>query len=270
MAVRIRLRSRPTIEIDVGNLSENALREVSPAEWARLPIRHGSTDICAGELFDIEGNLEDGKIIWSGIDARVHQLGKQNDSATMIVEGSVGDRLGAGMTGGRITVHGNVGALVGSQMTGGMIEVHGDAGNFAGAAENPNRRGQAGGTLVIRGSAGHHAGYRMRRGLMVIAENAADMAGAAMLAGTVAIGGACGADLGIGMRRGTLALFSPASLNLFHFARACQATPLAARLVLEKLHTLDMPTERISAAATVFNGDLLEGGRGEVWQFSSL
>lgn len=124
-----------------------------------------------------------------------------------------------------------------------------------------------GGEILIDGDAGNELGHSMRRGLVAVAGNAGDLVGFNMLAGTVLVLGDAGIRHGAGMRRGTLALLgqhAPPILPTFRYA--CRYRPEIMLLLLRHLQQagFSVPAERIAARYELYNGDLLEGGRGEL------
>jgi formylmethanofuran dehydrogenase subunit C len=152
-------------------------------------------------------------------------------------------------------------------MRGGKIVVRGNAGHLVGSAYRGSARGMAGGTLLVHGNVGNEIGCRMRRGLLAVAGQAGDMIGFNMGAGSIFVYGECGARHGAGMRRGTIGLFGnhPAPL-LPTFRRACQGRFEFLALLDRGLrrHEFPAPREVGHMKATLFSGDLLEGGRGEI------
>jgi formylmethanofuran dehydrogenase subunit C len=152
-------------------------------------------------------------------------------------------------------------------MRGGLIRVRGRAGHLVGAAYRGSPRGMTGGTILIHGDVGNEIGHSMRRGLLAAGGRAADLVGFNMLAGTILVFGECGIRHGAGMRRGTLGFFGPTPPPLLpSFRRACRYRPEALGLVLRHLLRLGFPVPEDLPAADVelYNGDLLEGGRGEL------
>jgi len=83
----------------------------------------------------------------------------------------------------------------------------------------------------------------------------------------VFIFGEAGIRHGAGMRRGSLGLFGAKSPRLLpSFRYACRYRPVVLPLMFRQLrqYGFHVPDELESALFDLYNGDLLEGGRGEV------
>ena len=106
----------------------------------------------------------------------------------------------------------------------------------------------------------------MRRGLIAIGGNLGDLAGFNMLAGTVLVFGESGIRHGAGMRRGTLAFCGPAPEVLPSFRRACRFQPAALQLIFRQLQRdgFQVADACLRDSYDLYNGDLIEGGRGEM------
>src|SRR5690606_31098863 len=142
----------------------------------------------------------------------------------------------------------------------------GNVADHAGGAYIGSKVGMRGGTLLIRGNAGTHAAGGMRRGWVVVEGDCGAWAGYRMRAGTFMVLGSCGPRPGAGMRRGTIALMGSAPELLPTFRYACHYRPAALSIVLGDLATLEVPGAlELPREVALYNGDLLEGGRGEVW-----
>jgi formylmethanofuran dehydrogenase subunit C len=123
-----------------------------------------------------------------------------------------------------------------------------------------------GGTILIHGQVGNEVGHTMRRGLIAVGA-AGDLAGFNMLAGTIMIFGPSGIRHGAGMRRGTLALLGGEPPPLLpSFRRACRYRPEVMALLLRHLKRLEFPVpdDLLRTEFDLYNGDLIEGGRGEL------
>ena len=121
---------------------------------------------------------------------------------------------------------------------------------------------------VFVGNAGSEVSHLMRRGWIAVGGACGDWAGYAMLAGSLFVIGPCGTRPGAGMRRGTIALFgspSPELLPTFRFA--CRYGSPALQLMARQLAAWGFPRDQALDASDVdlFQGDFLEGGRGEIW-----
>jgi formylmethanofuran dehydrogenase subunit C len=247
-------------------VTPDAVRDKPLAEIEKTPIYHGNTQVPLAEFFAVSGDAADGQMEWEGDLSGVHWIGAGMTGGRLHVVGNAGRHLGSEMGGGEILVDGDAGDWVGGEMHGGLIHVRGRAGHLVGAAYRGSARGMTGGTILVQGAVGNEIGHTMRRGLLAVGA-AGDLAGFNMLAGTVLVFGASGIRHGAGMRRGTLAFLGherPPILPSFRFA--CRYRPEVLTLVLRHLQSLGFPVSADVAAARVdlFNGDLIEGGRGEL------
>ena len=69
------------------------------------------------------------------------------------------------------------------------------------------------------------------------------------------------------MKRGTIAFFGRESVPILpSFRLACQYRPEALTLLLRHLRSLGfpLPEDTLAASYDLYNGDLIEGGRGEL------
>ena len=89
-----------------------------------------------------------------------------------------------------------------------------------------------------------------------------------MIAGTILVFGSCGSCAGAEMRRGTIGMFGPESPRLLPtFRRAGRFRPLFLRLIERELRRLGFPFPQglSEGDQTLYHGDLLSLGKGEVW-----
>ena len=266
MTLKLSYIAPSSVPVEVEGITPDTVRGKSLAEIEKLEIYHGNRKLPLAELFAVSGDPSDGNMEWEGDLSGVHWIGAKLASGVMHVAGNAGRHVGSEMTGGEIHVAGDAGDWVGGEMHGGLIHVRGSAGNLVGAAYRGSARGMTGGTLLIDGDAGHELGHSMRRGLLAVGGTAGDLAGFNMLAGTILLFGPCGIRHGAGMRRGTLGFFGPAPPLLPSFRHACRFRPEALTLLYRKLrsHGFRVPDELVHASYDLYNGDLIEGGRGEI------
>jgi formylmethanofuran dehydrogenase subunit C len=249
-------------------VTPNRLRERSLAEIERLEIMQGNRRVPLGELFGVSGDPSDGRIDLEGELSGVHEIGRGMDGGEIHVHGPAGRHVGGEMTGGTIRVEGDAGDWVGCEMKGGLLRVEGSAGHHVGGAYPGSRRGMTDGTILIGANAGDHAGASMRRGMVVIGGSCGAAAGFDMIAGTILVFGTCGVHPGAGMRRGTLGLFGPVPPRLLPtFRRTDRFRPLFLRLIARELERLGFPTHLglSDEELTLYHGDLVALGKGEVW-----
>ncbi|MCA9104202.1 MAG: formylmethanofuran dehydrogenase subunit C [Planctomycetales bacterium] len=266
MPVEFQARPWSRIPIEAAGLLPERFVDASLDTLRAHRIFVGNRTVALSELFEIEGNTADSHWVFAGDLSSVQHLGEGMTSGTIIVHGDIGRHVGGSMRGGRMEIKGSAGDFAGAELRGGTLLIRGDAGHHTGGAYRGSPRGMTGGQLIVAGSAGNEVGRRMRRGLIAVGGNVGDLAGASMRAGTLVTGGSWGARAGAGMIRGTLLAWQPPREPLLPtFRHACRYTPPFLPVLMRGLsqHGLSFPTHRPSAFE-LWNGDLLEGGRGEL------
>jgi formylmethanofuran dehydrogenase subunit C len=257
-----------SLPVDLEGITPDRLRDKSHSEIGRIAVFHGNRRVPLGELFRLSGDSADGRIVLEGDLGGVHHLGASMSGGEIVALGDVGRHVGAGMTGGVINVAGGAGDWVGAEMKGGVIHVGGSAGDHAGAAYPGSKRGMTEGVILIDGAAGDGVGRSMRRGLMAIGGPCGVNTGFGMIAGTILLFGACGGTIGAEMRRGTIGLLGPEPPRLLPtFRRAGRFRPLFLGLIDRELQRLGFSHGRGMSGSelTLYHGDLLSLGKGEVW-----
>ena len=262
--------------IDGLALRPDTLGLMGREELAATPLRIGRTQVALNELFEIEGMP--GEILTLRNTPALDALGALMQRGTLVIDGDVGDDLGASMSGG-------------------LIHVIGSAGHRVGGPHPTSRRGMTGGEILIDGDAGDHAGYLMRRGLIAIGGATGRSPGYRMIAGTIVLGREPGDHPGLEMQRGSIVCLdeSAKALDYRHLVEGntIDATAMPAMLmVLRRLRALGwpMPTkaaasgsesqaagplprgERAGVAAgrwRLHSGDVFELNKGEVLQWVS-
>lgn len=266
MTLRLVLKSRSSVPVEVEGVTPDVVRDKPLAEIEQLAIFHGNTTVPLAEFFDVSGDSADGRMEWEGDLTGVHWIGAGMNAGWLHIAGNAGRHLGSEMMGGEIHVDGDAGDWVGGEMHGGLIHVRGRAGHLIGAAYRGSARGMTGGTILVHGEVGNEIGHSMRRGLLAVG-SAGDLAGFNMLAGTILVFGAAGIRHGAGMRRGTIAFLGGESFPLLpSFRFACHYSPEAMTLLLRHVRSLGFPMsdDTLAAGFDLYNGDLIEGGRGEL------
>jgi formylmethanofuran dehydrogenase subunit C len=267
MPLRFTLRSRSAVPLEVEGITPDSVRGKSLAQIEQLDIFQGNVKLPLAEFFAVSGDPADELHDWEGDLAGVHWIGTKMAAGRIVVHGNAGRHVGSEMTGGEIHVLGDASDWVGGEMHGGLIHVRGRAGHLVGSAYRGSAKGMTRGTILIGGEAGNEIGHSMRRGLIAIGGNIGDLAGMNMLAGSIFIFGTSGIRHGAGMKRGTLAFLGPSAPPLLPtFRRACRYRPEALRLVFRELQRREfaVPGELFICEYDLYNGDFLEGGRGEV------
>ncbi len=265
-ALVLTLRSRPSQRIDLSPLTAEPLTGRSSSDIAALALPSGNRTIKLGDLFEVKGTPGAEIEIRNSCD-QLDRIGTGITDGRMVVQGDAGAFLGARMAGGTIVVNGSTGAWTGSGMTAGLIHVSSNAGDFLGGALPGDHQGMKGGTVVVSGNAGDRAGDRMRRGTILIEGNTGDYIASRMVAGTIAVWGTVGQFPGLAMRRGTLLLRQGPSGLLPTFAD-CGQYPLNFLTLLAKAWRglpgkfAGLPDSGFTVRR--FMGDRANGGKGEI------
>ncbi|MET7242602.1 formylmethanofuran dehydrogenase subunit C [Methylobacterium sp. EM32] len=256
------LREPPPERLDLAGITPAALAGLSEAEAARLPVGTSRRGLTLGDCFALHlDGSEELRIL--GASDRLDRVGAGLSLGRIVVEGDVGQRLGAGMTGGTLTVTGSAGPFAGTAATGGTIRIAGDAADSAGGAVHGAACGLDGATLVIGGCAGDRLGDRMRSGL-IVAKRAGVHAGARMIAGTI-VADALGDHPGYGMRRGTLVAARHGVL-LPTFVETGRQDLVVLRLLAKSLEAVaPEAASLLRAPLRRYGGDLATLGKGELF-----
>lgn len=272
MALTLRWSNATTFPVHAESLRPERFAAIDPTDVPRFRIPVGNSTAELGELFAINGAIDDGHLILEGSMPSLGWIGRGMTAGRLTVRGDVGPGLGATMTGGTLDVTGNVGPAAGAGMRGGVLSITGNAGDQLGAAEPGARLGMRGGVILVNGHVGDDAGLAMRRGVIAVSGRAGEGLGRAMIAGSVVVFGQAGKTTGTGMKRGTIALFDETPAEpAFPFRHACRYRPPVMTILLRSLqrHGLAVPSSAFVGAFERYNGDLLEGGRGELLVWSA-
>ncbi|OJW06355.1 MAG: formylmethanofuran dehydrogenase subunit C [Planctomycetales bacterium 71-10] len=270
MSLTLRRRASTGMPVDGSPIRPETFRGRPSSDAARIPLRIGDGTAELGELFDVEGDAADGRLVVEGDLADVSAIGRGMSSGTLIVRGDVGHRFAAEMSGGVADLDGSCRDWAGAEMSGGLLRIRGSAGDGLAAAFPGSRRGMREGVVLVGGDAGADVGLMMRRGLIAVRGSVGPLLGRAMIAGTIFACGAVGASPGVGMKRGTLVLpgldgdpsallpptFAPAGGFIFPYLKLYQD--------LLASHGFVLPSEVSSARFDRYNGDLAGGGQGEI------
>lgn len=200
---RLRLRSAPTLRVDLRGITPAALAGLDAAAVGHLPVGYGHAMVPLAEFFEVRANADDALVLEGDL-SRVDRIGWQMDGGRLVVEGSAGDQAGGCMRAGELHIKGRAGVLLGCEMAGGTLVVEGDAGDFGASTLPGSMDGMRGGTMVVKGRVGSRFGDRMRRGTVVVFGDAGDFFASRLVAGTLLLGGRAGAHAGYAMRRGSL------------------------------------------------------------------
>jgi formylmethanofuran dehydrogenase subunit C len=259
------------LAIELGGIVPDRLADRPLEEIARSTVLADGRPAELGQLFRVGGSCADGRIECVGDFSRVHRVAAGMAWGEILVRGSVGRHAGEGMAGGRLDVEGDAGDWLAAEMTGGTVQVGGRAGDNVAAALPGSEAGMRGGLVVIAGDAGHLAAARMRRGLLAIGGSCGEAAAFELRAGTVLVAGDVGRRSGMGMRRGSLVAGGPAPEVPPTFRRGAAWAPTFLQLLAGRLRQLGFgPAGRdgggfLAGIWQQWHGDLLTGGRGEIF-----
>jgi formylmethanofuran dehydrogenase subunit C len=258
------LREPPAAPVDAEGLRPDALAQLRRADIERVELFHGNRATPLGELFTVSGDGEPDVRVEGDL-ARVTRLGAAMTGGRLTIAGSAAAHAGAGMRDGELVVEGDAGDWAGAEMRGGRIVVRGSAGRRLGGAYPGSRAGMRGGEILVHGDAGEEAGAGLRRGLVAVAGRCAAGAGLSALAGTIVALGGLGPHPGAGVRRASLVTMTAATL-LDSYSFACLYRPPFVGLCLRRLRALGLPVEdaHIEGRYARWSGDTLELGRGEI------
>ena len=213
-------------------LTPAGLKDLKAKEIEALVVGTTRHKLTVGDLFKVKGK-DAASLRFAGTDARCDKIGGGLTEGKIVVDGDVGAYLGAGMKGGKIEVKGNAGVLAAATMTGGAIAINGDAGE------------------------------RMRRGLVIVYGDAGDYAGGRMVAGTILIKHRVGRFAGYGLRRGSLILLNEPK-ELPPTFGDCGVMEFDYLKVLEHWLRESGKTISLSGRARRLMGDMSVLGKGEV------
>lgn len=258
---------RDCLAVDLSGVVPDQLSDRPAFKVAGQPIRADSRVWALGDLFTVTGCCDDGRIEIRGDTSRVHRVAAGMQSGDVHVDGDVGRHAGEQMSGGRLTIHGSAGDWLAGGMRGGVVHVLGSAGDNTAAALPRHDRGVNGGTVLIEGSAGRLAGARMRRGLLAIGGDCGEAAGYELWAGTILVAGNLGPRAGAGMRRGSVIALGPPPAMWPAFSRGSVWQPPILPMLLSWAvrHGWQSPAANASGPWQQWHGDLLTGGRGELF-----
>ena len=260
------LHTQPDVPLELDGVTPDRLLKLAAAAIARLPVANGNRTVELGEFFAVAGDAADGDLRVVGDCRRVKLIGSGMTAGRLTVEGDAGWHAGAKMTGGTLTIDGDAADWLGAEMSGGAIAVRGHAGHQCGAAYRGSRHGMRGGTIVVHKTCGDEAGLLLRRGLIAVAGAVGQAAGASMVAGTLVALGGVGRDCGTGMKRGTIVVGGPEPALPPGVRFSCEFAPAYLGVLAKELAEVGLSWPGLATAtARCYRGDLLHGGRGEVW-----
>jgi formylmethanofuran dehydrogenase subunit C len=245
-AITLTLRAPLEDVLEFDGIHPERVAGLTEKEIAAMPVWLGGREVQLGALFSVQGE-------------RAMHIRMKGDLARV-------NRLGAGMSGGRIDVIGDVGDEAGMGMTGGVLHVSGKAGDRLCAATPGASKGMAGGEAIVLGAAGREAGARARRGLIVIGGDAGAHTARDIIAGTVVVFGRTGDMPGLRSKRGSIVAVGGIDVPST-YRYACTYEPTFVRLLLlylRRAYQLSIPDEVVASQYRRFCGDAGDPGKGEI------
>jgi len=265
---QLTLRSTPALRLDLRGVLPSTLAALSAAEVEKLPVQHGAVLAPLAEWFDVKALGGDSLLQIVGDAHRVDRIGWGMTEGRIEVDGDAGHYLGGTMTGGTLHVSGGTGDFAACEMAGGTLQVDGDIGDFGAGAQAGSMDGMRGGTFTIGGNAGARFGDRMRRGTAIIGGDAGDFLASRLVAGTIVLGGRTGVHPAYGMRRGTLLALAGAASGIRPsptFVASPVETPVFWQLLARDLETFGGACAGLrKRRCERWLGDVAVDGRGEV------
>jgi formylmethanofuran dehydrogenase subunit C len=264
----LKVQSRTPIDLE-GIVPETVCR-LSELEIAKLPIRQGNRIVELGELFDvrIQNGSENLTLDIQGDCSFVTSIGAGMKAGFLRIHGNVGMHAAARMKGGLLSVSGNASDWFAAEMSGGNVAVFGSCGSRVGAAYPGSRCGMRGGYIYVCDHCGDEVGLLMKRGIIRIRGNCGSFAGRSMIGGTVLCESAIGKFPGAGMKRGTLISRLPIAELSPGFRYCCDYEPTFLPVLRELIYQTHEEKAELSWMRNIrcYRGDLLTGGRGEIWE----
>jgi formylmethanofuran dehydrogenase subunit C len=261
------MRAPPRQRVDLSPLTPDRLRGIDAHALTKIELACGNRTVPVGDLFAVTpGDPDCLRLI--GDCRKLDRIGAGMTGGRISVEGDAGAYLGLGMRSGSIHVVGGVGIGAAVAMHGGSIEIKSRAGDFLGGAQPGEMRGMSGGFVLVRGDAGDRVGDRMRRGTIIVEGSVGGYAASRMIAGTIlALGTTIGPYPGFGMRRGSLISMTCAERELPSFADCGRHELVFLRLLFRSLRGISRRLDELASQAPVARrlaGDLAVRGQGEL------
>src|SRR4051812_27590324 len=107
MPLRLVLRKKASVPLEVEGITPDAVRGKSLAEIEKLEVFEGNVKSKLADFFAVSGEAADEVHEWEGDLSGVHWIGTQMQSGRVVVHGNAGRHIGSEMSGGEIHVLGN-------------------------------------------------------------------------------------------------------------------------------------------------------------------
>lgn len=262
------LRAPPALPLDASIVAPDRLAALTAREVAALPVRMGVRTAALGDFFDVVGERSTNLRVTGDL-ARVHGIGTDMASGTVVIDGDAGRGVATGMRGGMVEVTGSVSDDGGVAMSGGTLRIRGNAGARLGGALPGAARGMTGGEIVVTGSVGAEAAARARRGLVVVGGDVGERAARAMVAGTLVVLGRTAARPGRQSKRGSIVAIGEIAVPPT-YQYACTYRPAFVRFMmiyLRRQYGLVIDDRIVDGRFLCYRGDAGDPGKGEILQW---
>src|SRR5262245_20656949 len=97
MPLRLTLRRKTSIPLEVEGITPDAVRGKSLAEIENLDIFEGNVKTPLAAFFDVRGDSNDALHEWEGDLAGVHWIGAKMEAGKIAVQGNAGRHVGSEM-----------------------------------------------------------------------------------------------------------------------------------------------------------------------------
>jgi len=153
------LKPTVTTQVDCRALIPDTLAGKTLTDIKAMRLQQQLT---VADVFDVAGE-DTTHLIFKQASPLMHHVGYQMKIGQIIIEGNVGDFVGAAMQGGVLICKGNVGERAGDTMRRGMLLIEGDAAAYCASSMKA-------GTLGVLGKTGARLGFGMKRGTLLLAQ----------------------------------------------------------------------------------------------------
>lgn len=247
--LRLQLRAALGPDADLQALTAPGWHEAEAAALAARQVRVGRESVAVGDLFTISGT----------------------PGPALRIAGELGAARGvaAGVALGTVEIEGSVGDDLALGQSGGLVIVRGRAGHNAGGAPAGAKRGMLGGELLILGDAGDEVGAAVRRGTIAVLGRTGARTAKGGIAGTVYVAGDCGPEAGRFLRRVSILVGGEVVVPA-GFRYACRYDPAVVRLLQRRLAAIGfpVPAAQLGGQWRRHSGDAGEGALGELLQWT--
>src|SRR6185369_16459041 len=107
MPLRLSLRAKTSVPLEVEDITPDAVRGKSLAEIEKLEIFEGNVKSRLADFFTVAGDPSDDVHEWEGDLGGVHWIGAKMQSGRVVIQGNAGRHVGSEMRSGEIHVLGD-------------------------------------------------------------------------------------------------------------------------------------------------------------------